>query len=306
MYVGPDIRLAILIAAHNAEPTIGETLSSLQAISNGWENIEHLIICDDGSTDNTLSAIERVGFDRCPLTVVRHDSNKGEAEAYRTMLRLLPRHVRWFSILGHDDLALPCFIERNLEIARQSSENVAAVSSNYFVFGNASERLAHSPAERTIVFRGSAEAEIRHTAIVGCWWHISGSLINRTVWEQFNGTDPQFRYCADWDLILRWQNAGYSVGHSLMPTTKFREHVGSLAYTSRSQFRDIVDRANVVKKYTGIFDWRTRARWVGLLAIAVVRRAAKQIITGNLRTAIEGTHSSGVALLELIGGMPRA
>ena len=87
---------------------------------------------------------------------------------------------------------------------------------------------------------------------------------------------------------------------------QFREHVGSLASTSRSQFRDIVDRANVVKKYPGIFDWRIRARWVAVLAIAVVRRAAKQIITGNLRTAIKGTHSSGIALLELIGGMPRA
>src|SRR6266436_4541016 len=102
MYVAPDMKLAIVIAAYNAELTIGETLTSLQAISNGWDHIEQLIICDDGSTDNTLSAVERIGFNRCRLTVVRHDSNKGEAEAYRTMLRLLPRHVRWFLILGHD------------------------------------------------------------------------------------------------------------------------------------------------------------------------------------------------------------
>jgi len=296
------MRLAILIPAYNAEATIGETLASLQAISSGWEYVDQLIICDDGSTDNTLSVAAAAGFNRCRLTVVSHGNNKGEAEAYRTMVGLLSPDIRWFLILGHDDLALDCFIERNLEILRRCDGRVAAVSSNYFVFGDAPERLAHSPAEDTIVFRGSAEAEIRHTAVVGCWWHISGSLINRSIWQQFNGTDPQFRYCADWDLILRWQNAGYLVGHSLIPTTKYREHVGSLGSASRSQFRDIVDRSNVVKKYPNIFQPRIRARWAGVLAIATVRRAAKQILFGNIRTAVRGMHSSGMALLELISG----
>jgi glycosyltransferase involved in cell wall biosynthesis len=306
MYAAPEMKLAILIAAYNAERTIGETIASLQAISNGWEYIEQLIICDDGSTDNTIAAVERVGFNKCRLIIVRHNSNKGEAQAYRTMLGLLSREVQWFLILGHDDLALPCFIERNLEIMRTCGERVAAVSSNFLVFGDTSERLAHRPAKKTIVFRGGSEAEIHHTAVVGCWWHISGSLVNRMAWEQFDGTDPQFRYCADWDLILRWQNAGYLVGHSLVPTTKFREHAGSLAVSSRSQFRDIVDRANVVKKYPEIFGYSLRARWAGVLVIAILRRAAKQLLAGSVRTAIKGVHSSSAALLELVNHMPRA
>jgi glycosyltransferase involved in cell wall biosynthesis len=296
------VKLAILIAAYNAEATIGETLASLQSIPSGWESVDQLVVCDDGSRDNTFSVAEAAGFNRCRMTLVRHNNNKGEAEAYRTMVGLLSPDIQWFLILGHDDIALDCFIERNLQIVKQCDERVAAVSSNYFVFGDAPERLAHSPSEDTIVFRGSAEAEIRYTAVGGCWWHISGSLINRSIWQQFNGTDPQFRYCADWDLILRWQNAGYLVGHSLIPTTKYREHVGSLGSASRSQFRDIVDRSNVVKKYPNIFHPRIRARWAALLAIATVRRAAKQILFGNIRTAATGVHSSGTALLELISG----
>lgn len=57
------------------------------------------------------------------------------------------------------------FHRSNLEIARLCDERVAAVSGDYFVFGNMPERLAHSPAEETIVFRGSAEADIRHTGL---------------------------------------------------------------------------------------------------------------------------------------------
>lgn len=299
------MKLAILVPAYNAEATIGETLASLQAIPSGWESVDQLVICDDGSTDNTLSVVSAAGFNRCRLTVVSHGKNKGEAEAYRTMVGVLSPDIRWFLVLGHDDLALDCFIRRNIEIVSRCDERVAAVSSNYFVFGGVTERLGHSPAEDTIVFRGSAEAEIRYTAIGGCWWHISGSLINRRIWQQFNGTDPQFRYCADWDLMLRWQRAGYLVGHSLIPTTRYREHVTSLGGLCRSEFRDIVDRARVVKKYPDIFDRRIRIKWVGRLGIATARRAGKQTLLGNIRTAVRGVYLSGAALLELISGSYR-
>jgi hypothetical protein len=41
---------------------------------------------------------------------------------------------------------------------------------------------------------------------------------------------------------------------------------------------------------------------LGLLAIATARRAAKQILLGNIRTAVKGVHSGAMALLELISG----
>ncbi len=299
------MKLAILIPAYNAEATIGETLASLQAIPSGWEFVDQLIICDDGSTDKTLSIVSAAGFNRCGLTVVSHCSNKGEAEAYRTMVGLLSSDIGWFLILGHDDLALDCFIGRNIEILSRCNERVAAVSSNYVVFGGTTETLGHSPAKDTIVFRGGGEAEIRHTAMVGCWWHISGSLVNRRIWQQFNGTDPQFRYCADWDLMLRWQKAGYLIGHSLIPTTKYREHAASLGSASRSEFRDFVDRAKLVNKYPDIFDRRTRMKWARRLAIATIRRASKQTLLGDIRTAFRGVLFSGAALLELISGSHR-
>jgi hypothetical protein len=105
--------------------------------------------------------------------------------------------------------------------------------------------------------------------------------------------------------MLRWQNAGFFVGHSLLPTTKYREHAASLGSASRSEFRDIVDRANVVRKYPSIFDRRIRARWAGLLGLAILRSAAKQILTGKLGTAVKGMHSSGMALLKLISSLPQ-
>lgn len=301
-----DFKLAILIPTYNGERVIGDTLASLQAISNGWEYIDQVVVCDDGSTDKTISVVEAAGFNRSHFTLARHERNKGEAEAYRTMLGLLPSYIRWFLILGHDDLALPCFIERNVKIMMQCTEQVAAVSSNYFIISKTPEMLAHAPAQDTIVFRGGVESEIRHTAVVGCWWHISGSLINRCVWERFNGTDSQFRYCADWDLMLRWQSAGFLVGHSLLPTTRYREHAASLGSVSRVEFRDIVDRVNVVRKHPTIFYRSIRAQWLGRSAFAVARRTTRQMLRGNVRIAMAGVRYSGNAILGLLSDLRQA
>lgn len=181
-----------------------------------------MIICDDASTDSTLSVVRSAGFDRCPLAVVGHSRGTGEAGCYPTMIKTLPPEVTWFLILHADDLALSCFLERNLAIAASCDERVATVSSEYHHFQSIDDPIPARPYDDRIVFRGDAPEEIRHTALVGCWWHISGALINRAAWEQLNGRDPALPQTGDWDLILRWQTAGYIVGHSLVPTTRYR------------------------------------------------------------------------------------
>jgi glycosyltransferase involved in cell wall biosynthesis len=165
--------------AYNCAGTIVETIGSLQRIEEGWENVERVLICDDASSDATWSLLHSIEFDKCPLTLLRHENNSGESACYRTMLDVLPDQIRWFLVLHADDLALPNFLARNYEILARCDDRVAAVSSNYSTFGLGNERLAHSPAEDTTVFRGGAEQDIAHTALAGCWWHLSGSLISR-------------------------------------------------------------------------------------------------------------------------------
>ena len=72
-------KLAILIPAYNCQSTVRETLCSLQRIEEGWQHVERVAICDDASSDGTWSILQSSGFDKCPLTLLRHHKNQGEA-----------------------------------------------------------------------------------------------------------------------------------------------------------------------------------------------------------------------------------
>jgi glycosyltransferase involved in cell wall biosynthesis len=165
--LNPLKKVAILIPVYNAASTVGETLRSLQNIDSGWDAVDRILICDDCSNDDSIATIRATGFDRCPVSLIRHKQNRGEAACYMTMLEVLPEEIEWFIILHADDKPLPCFLKRNLEILGRCSDGVATVSSNYYVFDSKGERLAHSPEEDIIVFRGGSTAEVMHTAEVG-------------------------------------------------------------------------------------------------------------------------------------------
>src|SRR5437588_7709898 len=295
------MKLAIIIPAYNCEATIGDTLCSLQNIQSGWDSVERVVVCDDASSDYTSSIVNSRRFDRCTLTLLRHESNKGEAGCYRTMTSVLGDDLKWFLILHSDDIALPCFLERNLEILRQCDEQVAAVSSNYYIVGGPSELLAHSPAEDKIIFRGDAKRDIYHTATVGCWWHISGSLVNKRAWQQFGGRDPALPQVGDWDLMLRWQAAGYRVGHSLIPTTKCRvNQTRSISSRSYTEFRDVRERTKVILEYPAVFSDDIKRRMVVGLGLSSVRRVCKLALGGSILTAVRGISIATTCLWALL------
>jgi len=300
---GLSEKLAIIIPAYNCQDTVSETLSSLQNISSGWEYIDRVVICDDGSSDNTVCRIKSTKFDRCRLELLQHDRNKGEAACYNSMLNTLPRSVQWFVILHADDLALDCFIDRNIEIARRCDINVAAVSSNYYVIDKGGEWLAHNPPIDKIIFRAGAAEELNHTAQIGTWWHISGSLVNRTLWEKFGGRDPTLPQLGDWDLMLRWQCNNYAVGHSLIPTTKYRSGASqSLSSRSYLEFRELRERTRIVLLHPMVFSSRLRTWYAGQIAKHTVRRVIKLISIGKIGNAINGLEIGIKCFVGLIRG----
>jgi glycosyltransferase involved in cell wall biosynthesis len=282
------MKLAIIMPAYNGENTLREALGSLQNISTGWNHVEELIVCDDGSSDGTLSILKSTTFDKCPLRLVANCSNNGEAFSYNTMVNLLSDDVNWFLIMHQDDIALECFLERNLEIIKRCNGRVAAVSSNYYVFGSVQPTLGHSRVNDEIIFRGSAKNEIMHTAMVGCWWHISGSLVNKALWQKFGGTNPSLHNFADWDLILRWQSAGYLVGHSLIPTTKYRISQNQLSSRLYITCRDVEERTKVILGFPEIFSANMRRQWARRIGGAAFRRVCKFFVLGKAQLAVRG------------------
>ncbi len=280
------MKLAIIIPVYNAAKTLEDTLISLQAIEDGWNHVEKVVLCDDASSDESKQIIERFPFTRCPLELICHERNRGEAQAYATMLQSLSEDTEWFLILHSDDLALPNFLLRNLELLGDCPPNVASISSNYYDFHKTSECLANEERD-LVIFRQGTEREIRHTAIVGCWWHISGALVNKKFWNQFGGWQRDLPCVGDWDLVLRWQNGGLTVAHSLIATTKYRRgDPRSVSNTSYDSCADLRGRVKIALALPNIFRGKTRLIFgYGILKTAL-RRAFKFLFQFRFRLAL--------------------
>ena len=79
--------LSILIPAYGEERTIGEVLKQVAAIdteSLGFD--KEIIVCDDGSADNTVAEVEKVMAHDDRIHLVQHPSNRGKGAAIRTAL----------------------------------------------------------------------------------------------------------------------------------------------------------------------------------------------------------------------------
>jgi glycosyltransferase involved in cell wall biosynthesis len=280
------MKLAIIIPVYNAAKTVGETIASLQQIEQGWVYVDQVVLCDDASKDNSLQVIQQSHFDKCPLQVLRHEANKGEAVAYSTMTAALSDDTEWFLILHADDLALPNFISRNLEIIKLCDETVASVSSTFWVFDQNSERLCGEDRD-VVLFNKGTEENILHTALVGCWWHISGALVNKNKWIESGGRDARFPQYGDWDLLLRWQLHGYTVGYSIIATTKYRQGLStSLSSTSYLICRDLQERTQIALGLSEVFHGRTKRIFAFLILKGALRRGAKFLLTGKILLAI--------------------
>lgn len=67
-------KVSVLMGAYNCESTVLDALRSIQAQTyTNWE----LIVCDDGSTDNTLRIVEEEASLDSRLIVLKNDWNKG-------------------------------------------------------------------------------------------------------------------------------------------------------------------------------------------------------------------------------------
>jgi len=79
--------LSILIPAYQEERTIGEVLRQVSAIdteSSGFD--KEILVCDDGSSDGTVSMVEERMAEDARVRLVRHEKNRGKGAAIRTAL----------------------------------------------------------------------------------------------------------------------------------------------------------------------------------------------------------------------------
>ncbi len=89
--------VSILIPVYNGENTIAAALES--CLEQTYANIE-IIVCNDGSTDNTLHEINIENSDR--ISIINHSTNRGIAHTRNTLLKAAKgEYIAW---LDADDM----------------------------------------------------------------------------------------------------------------------------------------------------------------------------------------------------------
>lgn len=112
-------KVAISLSVHNAEKWIQETLESVkkQTFQN-WV----LYIHDDGSSDTSPTIIQEfIGNDQ-RFQFFQNPTPKGPYENHNRSRDLARRNgqISHFTIIDHDDIALPNWLRRSLRIVRNS------------------------------------------------------------------------------------------------------------------------------------------------------------------------------------------
>ena len=183
----PDV--SVLIPAYNAEKTI--TAAIYSAIDQCGVSVE-VVVCDDGSTDGTLAAVQKL-TDKFPsLMLVVHGQNQGLAPALNSAAGAASG--RYFIELDADDWLEACAL-RKLVAALDGNPDKGFAYGQTQYYGLSNYR--HVPqAYRDGLFSYGFDSLYafmyrRETWDAGCRYHSTCTIDGKTVTIQ------------DWDMALQ-------------------------------------------------------------------------------------------------------
>ena len=117
--------VSIVIPAYNAEAYVADSIKSV--LSQTLSDIE-LIVIDDGSTDRTLSEIERASVKDSRVRIVSRE-NRGIVKTPNEGISLA--RSPWVAMLDADDVSRPTRLERQLCYAKHASLQVVGCQLEY-------------------------------------------------------------------------------------------------------------------------------------------------------------------------------
>lgn len=178
-------KISIITASYNAVSTIEKTILSI--INQTYPNIEYIII-DGGSTDGTVDIIKKYE-DKIAYWISEPD--KGIYDAWNKGLNVA--HGDWIEFIGADDFLLNN-ISKDLYTLLQDQDiaNFDLITAKGKLINKSGKFLKYCGEEFSwTTFR--KYMNICHGA----------TLHNKNLFNQIGSFDTQYRYSADYELILR-------------------------------------------------------------------------------------------------------
>jgi glycosyltransferase involved in cell wall biosynthesis len=205
-----DVRsqTAAVIPAYQDEKHIGDIVRRTR------ERLEHVLVVDDGSTDQTAQRAREAGAE-----VIVHNQNRGKGDAIKTGLAYWSdREITWVSLLDSDGQHLPEEIERFLKAAASSTQPT-------FLIGNRMNNVSGMPFIRRVVNRYMSKQISRL-----CGQEIPDTqcgfrMLNRQLIPELLGGGDRFDY--DTEVLIVASRKGYRI-ESVPITTVYTDQVSKI------------------------------------------------------------------------------
>jgi len=181
-------KVSVVIPVRNRPIVVRRAIESVLAQTH--QDFE-IIVVDDGSTDDTVSAVKAFTDPRVKLT--GHDRQRGGSAARNTGIRA--SSARYIAFLDSDDEWLPNKLQRQLEVFERSDEHLALVYTG-------AEWVYPDGTVRTVIGRRYADLARRllTSNVIG---ETSVGIVRRRALSEIGGFDESLPSCQDMDLWLR-------------------------------------------------------------------------------------------------------
>lgn len=225
-------QVSVCIPTYNRANLLPYAVNSV--LNQNYTDFE-LIICDDGSTDNTNEIVNQ--WNDARIRYIKQPVNGGRSRNMRSGFEAASGN--YFIKFDDDDAITPEFLEKTVAVL-DAEPNVDFVCTNHWIINQNSQRIASATEENSIKWgkdklNGIIPDLMRET-FINQSLQVGSTLFRRDCLLAVDFMRPQADGCEDFDLLVRLAIAGkqgYFLPELLM---EYRFHGGQTSLKQNLHF----------------------------------------------------------------------
>ena len=196
------VLISVIMGVYNCK-NISLLYESVNSIIGQTESNWEIIICDDGSTDNTLNELRKIEKLDSRIKVITYEKNHGLSYALNECIKV--SKGKYIARQDDDDISLPNRFEIQLEFFKRHPE-YSIVGSKAIVFDDNGEWGEYDVEERPTINSFLWTNPFAHPTV----------MFDAVALKSLGGyrVSKETRRCEDYDLFMRMYAKGY-IGYNI-------------------------------------------------------------------------------------------
>jgi glycosyltransferase involved in cell wall biosynthesis len=245
-------KFVIVIPSYNSSSYVEDCLKSVLNCRK-IELVDKVLLMDDASKDNTIELAEKTwNYSKIPLVIHKNETNLGQWPNKNKALSLIRPQYDWMLLLHADDLVREDWIDamlKSIDDADWEPDVIFSECSHIQPDGKISHRVGFTESMNLNIHRASASEEVRSALYRGCYWRISGSAFQLSVFDEVGEFSNKYPYAGDYYWFLRFLSKGKKVAYLPMSLLINRNHESSVAGQAHRSDTDIREFLAILSEY---------------------------------------------------------